>query len=129
MDRKRMSAGALDRLRALAWKYRYAVAAALLGALLLLLPTGSGRRADAVPAGTENRPGLQEEMEATLAAFDGVGRLRLTLSVRPGTEQWAGAVVVCEGAGSAAVRLQLTQAVSALTGLPSDRIAVVKGRP
>ena len=129
MDRKRVNAGVLDRLCALAGKYKYALTAVLLGALLMLLPAGGGRRADAASAGAESRPDVQSEMERTLAAFDGVGRLRLTLSVRPGTEQWAGAVVVCEGAGSAAVRLQLTQAVSALTGLPSDRIAVVKGRP
>ena len=42
---------------------------------------------------------------------------------------YVGALVVCEGGGSAAVRLQLTQAVSALTGLTSDRITVIKGRP
>lgn len=39
---------------------------------------------------------------------------------------YRGAVVVCEGAGSSTVRLAVTQAVSVLTGLPSDRITVVK---
>lgn len=43
--------------------------------------------------------------------------------------QFVGALVVCEGGGSAGVRLAVTQAVSALTGLPSDRITVVKGKP
>lgn len=38
-----------------------------------------------------------------------------------------GAVVVCPGAGDANVRLLLTQAVSALTGLGADRITVCKG--
>lgn len=42
---------------------------------------------------------------------------------------FVGALVVCEGGGSAAVRLEITQALSALTGLPSDRISVIKGRP
>lgn len=37
-----------------------------------------------------------------------------------------GALVVCSGADSAAVRLELIQAVSALTGLSSDHITVVK---
>lgn len=37
-----------------------------------------------------------------------------------------GAVVVCEGADSADVRLQLVSAVSNLTGLGADRITVVK---
>ncbi len=38
-----------------------------------------------------------------------------------------GAVVVCPGGGDARVRLLLTQAVSALTGLGADRITVCKG--
>ena len=42
---------------------------------------------------------------------------------------FVGALVVCEGGGSAAVRLEITQALCALTGLPSDRISVIKGRP
>jgi len=39
---------------------------------------------------------------------------------------YQGAVVVCQGADQAAVRLAITEAVSALTGLSSDRITVVK---
>lgn len=42
---------------------------------------------------------------------------------------FVGALVVCEGGGSAAVRLEITQALCALTGLSSERISVVKGRP
>ena len=37
-----------------------------------------------------------------------------------------GAVVVCDGADSAAVQLRVMQAVSALTGLGSDKISVIK---
>lgn len=40
--------------------------------------------------------------------------------------QYRGALVVCEGGGNDAVRLQVISAVAALTGLGSDRIAVVK---
>lgn len=40
--------------------------------------------------------------------------------------QYRGALVVCEGGGNDSVRLQVIAAVSALTGLGSDRIAVVK---
>jgi len=39
---------------------------------------------------------------------------------------YRGAVVVCEGAENASVRLAVTQAVSALTGLGSDRIMVIR---
>ena len=41
-------------------------------------------------------------------------------------EKYRGALVVCEGGGNDAVRFQVVSAVSALTGLGSDRIAVVK---
>ena len=40
-----------------------------------------------------------------------------------------GALVVCEGGDRAEVRLRVTQAVAALTGLSSERITVVKGTP
>ena len=43
--------------------------------------------------------------------------------------RFVGALVVCEGGGQADVQLRVTQAVSALTGLSSDRISVVKGTP
>ena len=39
---------------------------------------------------------------------------------------YLGAVVVCQGADSAAVRLAVTQAVADLTGLGADHISVVK---
>lgn len=41
--------------------------------------------------------------------------------------QFRGALVVCPGGGDARVRLQLIEAVSALTGLGSDRISVCAG--
>lgn len=40
--------------------------------------------------------------------------------------QYRGALIVCDGGGNDTVRLQVIEAVSALTGLGSDRIAVVK---
>lgn len=40
--------------------------------------------------------------------------------------QYQGALVVCDGAELASVRLAITQAVSNLTGLGSNKIAVVK---
>lgn len=39
---------------------------------------------------------------------------------------YLGAVVVCQGAGSSSVRLAVTEAVAALTGLSADRIRVVQ---
>lgn len=130
MDRERIGGTAAEKLRAAAGKYKYAIAVLLFGVLLMLLPTGSVREAGGAGAsGTETRTSMQAEMEAALAAFDGAGRLRLVLSMEPGTQRCTGALVVCEGGGSAAVRLELTRALSALTGLSSEKIAIVKGKP
>lgn len=41
-------------------------------------------------------------------------------------EQYLGAIIVCEGADSAAVRLAIVEAVSKVTGLGADRISVLK---
>lgn len=41
--------------------------------------------------------------------------------------RFRGALVVCPGGGDARTRLRLTEAVSALTGLSSDRISVCEG--
>jgi len=41
--------------------------------------------------------------------------------------EFRGALVVCPGGGNAAVRLKLIEAVSAVTGLGSDRISVCQG--
>ena len=40
--------------------------------------------------------------------------------------QYRGALIVCDGGDDPVVRLQITQAVSALTGLGADRITVAK---
>ena len=40
--------------------------------------------------------------------------------------RYRGALIVCEGADSAQVRLQLVNAVASLTGLSTDRITVIK---
>ena len=42
------------------------------------------------------------------------------------TPSFQGALIVCEGGSNATVRLRLTQAVAALTGLSSEKITVVK---
>ncbi len=48
------------------------------------------------------------------------------ITVRTDGPQYQGAVVVCDGAGSAEIRLALTEAVRALTGIPSDCISIFK---
>ena len=62
--------------------------------------------------------------ERTSDTVSGTGGVVVTQEKYP---LYRGALVVCEGADQAQVRLAMTQAVSALTGLGSDRITVCKG--
>ncbi|MCD8254562.1 MAG: hypothetical protein LUC36_03325 [Oscillospiraceae bacterium] len=60
-----------------------------------------------------------ERLADFLENTEGVGRVQLLLSSE-------GAVVVCDGADSAAVRYAVTGAVGAYTGLGSDKITIIK---
>lgn len=170
-----MKEGIRERVVEALKKYRAAAAAVLLGIVLMLLPSGSGQESTP-PNGAEeehfDRAAVQSEMEEILRTIEGVGELRLMLTVDAGTKRelaqdtsiersgtenfhetretvivgagsgtreiivtrsvyprYAGALVVCEGGDSAAVRLAVTEAVRALTGLASDKISVQQGRP
>lgn len=64
---------------------------------------------------------------ATVTLGRGSGSQEVVTLQRQGP-QFQGAVVVCAGGGTPSVRLALTQAVAALTGLGSDRISICAGR-
>lgn len=64
----------------------------------------------------------ERSSETVVVSGGGEGGVVVTQERCP---QYRGALVVCEGGGSDTVRLQVTQAVAALTGLGTDRIAVV----
>ena len=61
--------------------------------------------------------------ERTSDTVSGTGGVVVTQEKYP---LYRGALVVCEGGGSDGVRLQVVEAVAALTGLGADRIAVVQ---
>lgn len=63
--------------------------------------------------------------DQTVIISTGKGEEAVLLTQKYPTFQ--GALVVCQGGDDAAIRLALTQAVAALTGLGADRITVCKG--
>jgi len=68
--------------------------------------------------------GTTEECETVFGQTSGSGKkpvVQTTLA-----PQYQGALVVCDGADRASVRLAVVQAVASLTGLGSNQIAVVK---
>ena len=69
---------------------------------------------------------LQRESE-TVVISSGAGTQE-TVLVQQIYPQFQGALVVAEGGGDPSVRLNLTEAVAALTGLGADKISVCKGK-
>jgi len=98
------------------------------GALQLMLSVDSGTELELAGAVSEEMDeGRAAREEKPLVLDHGSSEDVVVIKSRyPG---FSGALIVCEGGGSAAVRLSLTQAVSSLTGLAADRITVVKGKP
>ena len=150
-------------------KYKFVLLVVLVGIILMLLPVSSQTKEteenkSQIPQESFDLAAMEQRMEEVLGKIDGVGKLRLMLTLQSGTRLtlaedtqrdqdrtqreivtlnrgsgnqeivitnrfypvYQGAVVVCQGADSSAVRLAITETVQALTGLPSDRIRVAK---
>lgn len=150
-------------------KYKFVLLVVLVGIILMLLPVSSHTKEteenkSQIPQESFDLAAMEQRMEEVLGKIDGVGKLRLMLTLQSGTRLtlaedtqrdqdrtqreivtlnrgsgnqeivitnrfypvYQGAVVVCQGADSSAVRLAITETVQALTGLPSDRIRVAK---
>ena len=88
---------------------------------LMLTTSGS----DEVLYQTDTRVSGDTREETTVFS-SGQSTQKTPVVAKTRSAPYLGAVVVCDGADSARLRLEITQAVSALTGLSSDKIAVVK---
>lgn len=105
--------GVLEKLE----KYKYLLLMLLLGLILILLPTGSKDSGQTVNSSTATE--AEARLESVLGTIEGVGRIGVLYSED-------GVVVVCSGAESARVRLDVVNAVTAYTGYGSDRVTVLK---
>lgn len=92
------------------------------GLLLLLWPGSSGKeKEDDIATQAELR------LRETLEKMEGVGRVQVLLAEGDSRSGgYKGAVIVCEGALSSAVRLRIVQAVAAFTDLGTNKILVEK---
>jgi len=155
-------------------KYKYFFIVLAAGLVLILLSNGGGASkpdepaAEAVDFSLED---YQKRLETILASVNGVGNVRVMLTLKNGSEsvyakdtressrktensadvdlesnvvtvnesgktepvvrmqvypQFQGALVICDGAGSPSVCYQVTQAIGALTGIPSQNICILK---
>ncbi len=90
--------------------------------VLLTLDTGPAYE---YQTDVETRAGEETARSAQTVLVSGSGG-ESAIPVRTTYPTYKGAVVVCEGADSPAVKLDLIRAVSSLTGLGSDKISVIK---
>ncbi len=80
---------------------------------------------DQTNSASRTESGGSSSRQSQLATLsEGGGQAPVELRRR--APSYRGAVVVCQGGGSASVRLAVTQAVQSLTGLPADRIVITK---
>ena len=92
-------------------RIKYPLLMLCIGLMLLLIP-GKGSQEIA-------SPDADQLLQQLLACTDGIGQVRVLSSEN-------GAVIVCQGAENATVRLDIIRAVNAYTGFPSDRITILK---
>ena len=146
----------MERLKTILGKYRYVLLVALVGLGLMILPSGSEAAEPApIPAAeetlesrlesilsrvdgagevkvllTEERGGevfyQTEGEDGKTVLVTGADRAESGLVRTSQPPSYRGAVVVCRGADSAAVRLAVVEAVANATGLGTDRITVLK---
>lgn len=98
------------------------------GRVRVMLTVQSGtKRVLAQDGKTEQRDGeMQRETETVvISAGTGVQETVLIQQIYP---QFQGALVVATGGGDPTIRLRLTEAVAALTGLGADKISICKGK-
>ena len=154
-------------------KYKYVLLILLVGIVFMLWPSGQQEERSVESAGVAafDLEAEEQRLEKLLTRVQGVGEVKVMLSLASSTEQilaqdnaltyagqvtapddyqreettvilsqgsngeevvvtkevyptYRGALVVCSGAGDTQVRLAVIQAVSAITGLGSDKISV-----
>ena len=161
----------LEGVKKLWERYKYVGLAALVGMILLALPTGEPAKEEKTETAAVSRD-LEREMEEILSNIQGVGQVKVLLTMDSDGERqlaqdtevaysgtveapedysrtsstvlldgeagdeslvvrtvyptYRGALVVCSGGGEPSVKLTVTEAVAARTGLKSDCITVAK---
>jgi hypothetical protein len=100
-------------------KYKYLLLVLFVGLILILLPSRTSSGITARTASQSAATEEEERLEEVLGKINGVGEVSVLRSEE-------GVVVVCEGAASPQVRLDVINAVMSYSGLGSDRITVLK---
>ena len=151
-------------------RFRYPILVIVIGLILLSIPSKSKESTTQTLSHSQVQtvPDIAEQLTQILQQIQGVGKVRVMLTVSKGEKteyqqnedlmnsesdtsirketviirdtndgemaliiqvippEYLGAIVVCEGADNASVKLAVVEAVSKVTGLRSDHISVLK---
>ena len=69
------------RMKDLVGRYKYVAMVVLVGVLLMLLPMGEDKQEVSVPTAEETGPGMGDQLEQILSQIEGVGQVRVLLTV------------------------------------------------
>ena len=97
------------------------------GRLSLMLSVESGMQRELARDVESERQDDRSSSRRETVILSSSGGGEEVVVIRSDYPVFRGAVIVCEGGDKASVRLAVTEAVTALTGLSSDKISVIKG--
>ena len=116
----------------------------IIGVVLLFISSSTGKRAESVGSESESLTEYKKQLESEIASLcsdvDGVGKCRVFITFERGEQneykgsqvietrppRILGITVICRGAESDTVRRELTDMLTALFGIGSNRVAVLK---
>jgi stage III sporulation protein AG len=96
------------------------------GRVQLLLTRGSGERTVYQTDEEQEKSGEDQSVRLETVIVNDADRAQQGLIQQILAPEYRGAIVVCQGADNAAVRLAIMEAVADATGLGTDRISVLK---
>jgi len=98
------------------------------GNVTVILTVKTGARQVLAEDGQSSQKGVDKELSTSTVVVSQGSGYEEVVTVQEIFPQFRGALVVCAGGGNPAVKLKLVEAVSALTGLGSDKISICKGK-
>jgi len=88
--------------------------------------SGAGRVSVLLSVGGSASRELAQSGDETLVVSSGSGKGEEVVVLYYVNPEYTGAVIVCDGASSSSVRLEITRAVASFTGLSTDKIRVIQ---
>ena len=98
------------------------------GQVQVVLTVQSGMKRVFAQDGSLEQDGSSVQRETQTVVVSAGSGTEETVLIQQIYPQFQGALVVATGGGDPAVRLKLTEAVAALTGLGADKISICKGK-